>query len=247
MNKRILYITILVVVLISAIAVGSMIYLGVFKTESEKLVLTATLTPTPVAGESKLIGYLYSSGRTSGPMYQVTYLNKAESMISRPAYEAEMEGAFLMGDETAMSFYWGKCVEVSGVMQNQFNTLPLSDTYYRTNLSMSGIKASDKCSIVFGTYPEYEQVLANYSGTLDKNERPSPDIPYDYKIVLDTAVEVTNTASGISQMTKDIVLVPADETSFNTFRTKLGSAVTVSGEWIAGFAESNFVLVNIIN
>lgn len=244
MKARTFFISLIVFVGISAIAIGVMVYLN--SNRSGINVINTTTTPGPTLSDttSKIVGYIYTSGLSTGPEYQITYLNIAESIVRPEALQNQIEGSFLVGQDADYAQFWGKCVEVTGTMGPDINRQSLPETYYRSYISVTDIKISGSCAVSLNSYPEYEQLTGTYSGRIEKNTRPAPDIGYDYKLILSTPFTTTNTASGLEETVTDIIIVPLTEDTLEQMQDNLNKTVTVDGEWMNGFAETNFFLVN---
>lgn len=208
-------------------------------------------TPTHVFNDndSTLVGYVYSSGlKNNDAQYQLTYLNYAQSTILPTSIKTEIDGVFLNPttsiNNDLISLYWSKCVEVVGSIPANLNKTALSENYYRANLVIKTIQQSDKCTVDFDNSTDSGSITGSYAGTIARNNRPSPDIAYDYKLILTTPHTDDSNAAGTSQLITEIIIVPMTNDIFNKFKNNLGKPVTVSGGWMTGFAETSFFLVN---
>jgi hypothetical protein len=196
---------------------------------------------------SQIIGYVYSSGLQTGYKYQLTYLNYDKSNILPSGLRPILDGVFLAGDESTFASFWGECVEINGSMPSNLNTTDLSDNYYRTTFLVNNIQTSDKCSVTFNNQSDPAGTTTTYSGTVAVNNRPVPDIAYDYRLILTNPYFEKDSASGRETPIMAIPMVPMTTDVFIKLNVNFSKVVTVSGQWVSGFAESSFFLVSSVN
>ena len=132
-------------------------------------------------------------------------------------------------------------------MPPELNTVGISENYFRANMVVSSVQPSTDCSVSLDNYTDASSSSGTYSGIIARIDRPTPDIAYDYKLFLTTPYKSTDNASGQEEMVTSIIVVPMTTDVFSKFETGLGKTVTVNGQWMTGFAESSFFLVNSIN
>lgn len=206
----------------------------------------SSVAPTIQFSDSNVgvVGYVFSSGLQIGPDYQLTYINYEASNIAPVSLKMMLDGVFLVGQNDEFEQYWGMCVEVTGSLPPEINTTTPSENYFRANMRVTSIKLSDNCSVILDEHTDAAISTGTYTGIILRNERPAPDIAYDYKLVLTTPYTTTNTASGLEEIVSEVVVVPMNNEAFSIIGNNLGKKVTVDGEWMTGFAESTFFLVN---
>jgi hypothetical protein len=206
------------------------------------------ITPTPKIenGESSVVGYVYTSGLSSENSsydYQLTYINYQKSVIEPANITPLLDGIFLAGDNSTLSSYWGKCVRITGKLPSDLSIDDISQNYFRSNMTVKTINLSNECEATLDNTVDSAANSDYYSGVVARNERPSPDKAYDYKLILTTPYKSTATASGKEELITEIVIMPMTENIFTKFQSNVGNTVTVSGDWMTGFAETNFFLV----
>ena len=243
MRPKTFAISVIVFIGVAIIIIVAMYSLTPNKNNNSAVTPTAELTDN----SSKLIGYVYSSGLQTGYQYQLTYINYTKSTIVPANIMQSLDGVFLIGDETSIASYWGKCVEVNGLIPPGQDGTVLSDNYYRANLVVQSIEPSNDCMVSFNNYSDTVTPTDTYTGTIARNNRPFPDIGYDYKIILNTPYMDKNSASGLDQTVTEVVLVPMTNDVFTKLQQNVGKVAGVSGVWHAGFADSNFFLVTAVN
>jgi len=82
MSAKTFFISLLVFIGLSAIVIGAMVYFSTNKRASDNSQNNTSATITLAPTESRVVGYIYSSGLTDGPAYQLTYLTKSASVIN---------------------------------------------------------------------------------------------------------------------------------------------------------------------
>jgi hypothetical protein len=248
-NKNIIIVVIVAITALVLVA-GVFYWLGSNSKEAEKNAILPTPTKIMQASSpSKLYGYIFSSGINQTMVkyakYQVTYLNTKENVIGADSLTDKFDGAFLLGKDSDIEKYWGQCVEVAGSLTNDVASGDLVDNYYRVFMNVDSITPSTKCTIEITANPN-NTASKTFKGTIIKADRPEPDITYDYKLMLTTPYNDTENASGLEQKVTEIIITPASKEMFDAIRSNYNKKVTISGEWIWGFAESKFFLVSSI-
>lgn len=230
-------------VFISLVVIITVILFAIIPSKTDS---TNSVAPTIQFSDSdvSVIGYVFSSGLQTGPQYQLTYINYEASNITPVSLKMMIDGVFLTGQNKDFTPYWGKCVIATGSLPAEINTTNPSENYYRANMQVTSIALSDNCSVILDEHTDAAISTGTYTGIILSNKRPAPDIAYDYKLVLTTPYKTTNTASGLEELVSEIIIVPMNNGAFMEIEQNLGRKVTVDGEWMTGFAESTFFLVN---
>jgi len=212
--------------------------------------IPSLVSTTPKDGttmiEKEIVGVLRSSGLIkeekqklglAAVNYQVTDFN-----TNQPPY-----GYFLLSDELNDEML-GKCVKAGGVIYNGWKKDPL---YYLSNFSVLEVKKIEKLgNNNCAPYESFVKIFPNagekvsLSGVLMRQERPAPDIGYDYQLkLLKPFIDVVDESREINVMQ----VVPATNDIWLKFEKNINKEVGLEGyvEW--GYAESrHFRTSNII-
>jgi len=238
-----------ILAVIAIIAVATYIFVGTKKETGLKIVTitpTVTLLPTRSANStSTLMGYVFTSGKPATSDYQITYLNHSYSNLT--GVIANIEGAYLINSNIDFSAYWGKCVTIDGTYPSNINSADIESDYNRVAFNVVSIQESILCALVPGGTIATDSHSVTFSGTVAKNDRPAPDITYDFKLILDTPQLDSHNAQGINKSITEVLISPSNASNFNQLLGKVGQGVTITGNWVSGFSETNYVLVETIN
>ena len=234
-----------VFLIIALVVIISVIVLNKGETKLQNVV-SNPLDATDLDIKGEITGYIFSSGLQSNldTPYQITYINKETSLINPDSIKEILEGSFLIDAGFQIQNYWGKCVRVTGDFASNITQEEIELNYYRTTMTITSITPSNDCAIQFDESPSYEQVTKTYIGTLQQGVRPAPDINYDFVLRLLVPYTDENNATGIEQTVSDIYLVPLALENHISLTGNISKSVEVTGEWMTGFAESNFLLVS---
>lgn len=220
----------------------------------------------------EMIGVLRTSGVTSEiadkwnlyvpvviPTYQIRELKQEKINFNG----IDFYGAFLedyAGTEKRYQLnigrYIGKCVEVKAVMHlvtksfvNETYTVNGEYTYRNLYLSPISIKQLDynKCDPYPSSFiSDLEKTGAKiqiFSGTLQRQDRPAPDIGYDYSLSLETPFVDELSASGLPREASSITVEPSNNEIWKFVEQNIGRNVSLEGYMTWGYSESRYLLI----
>jgi hypothetical protein len=176
-------------------------------------------------------------------------------IITTKTSKTTLAGFFLDSTNPELGKDVGKCVKVMGLVKPGWDRVDFSKyllnnhyTYQRLAQIVSSVQltqASD-CASVFddkiSNFPEPDK--REYSGIIERFERPSPDINYDYLIKLTQAIDEEYGSSGIKgKMTSQIILIPDSLEAWEGMEQSIGESINIVGYKSVGYAESEYLLV----
>lgn len=207
-----------------------------------------------------LIGVLRTSGVSdhmaagwsiSKPTYQITSLTTKFSYSN-----IEFDGAYLVNSDVPLEKYLGRCVQLKAGVQELSKSFINGDylvngEYTYKNLLLYPIKVQP---LLFLFCKPYNNKLSSediekdpqrllVTGTMGRLTRDTPDIGYDYEIILDIPYIDPLSSAGPSKQKNSILVVPATNSIWEKIERNIGKRVTLDGHMSWGYAESRFLLV----
>ncbi len=167
--------------------------------------------------------------------YQLTDLNL-------PIKDAKTAlGYFLETDNPELAKLLGQCVSFRGLPKN------IQTTYERLAFQPLAIQnlypyyCNPYKSTPLSGQPEGNK--RTYQGTITHFPRPVPDVAFDYQLILEKPITEDYGASGSSQKTSQILIMPANNQIWQDLEKKIGNTTTLTGYKTTGLAQSHYLLV----
>lgn len=206
-----------------------------------------------------LVGYsgLSPSYKTSvGLQYsdlQVDNFNTEVALLPGPS----IQGIYLEKAGLNSTLLVGKCVLVTGQVKEGWLGAGNSDTGSGTGIGADkfrrvavlpqniSILPFDRCN----SYPvdsnQYDPTQASkYTGVIDRNVRPSPDVDYDYKIIFSSPIKLIEDRSAlIVNARSEVSVVPVNYKVRMDLEQSIGKRVEISGIVKWGYGTSEYILV----
>lgn len=141
----------------------------------------------------------------------------------------------------------GKCVQVTGVIPNEWKNKNKADTYNRSVLTVSNVEKIDNSNCL--PYPQTPAAIDSSQenlvlrGTPVHAKRPAPDIGYDYQLKLTKPFIDKFSSSGSPQEVNLVDMTPATNYIWMEIENNLNQEVDVEGNMVWGYAESRFLSV----
>ena len=187
--------------------------------------------------EKQKLGLTYSN-------YQVTELNEAINIE-----DLEFDGVYLE-EESDLIKLNGQCVRGRGLVSGQSAafinadyTINGSYTYRRLPLQITALEAQPPTEcLTYQTVPDktnrsnVDDIL-NLSGTIQRTNRPAPDIGEDYEIVLERPLLNIETGAGVRDLTN--IYVHYDNRLALEENVDRKVKITATIAW--GYAESRYL------
>lgn len=207
-------------------------------------------------GKDKFYGELQTTGFTESDIswynledgeYQLTYLGEIDS--DKIADYEIVTRVFIEPQGEDIDRYWGKCVSISGDLQEEVGGL-LKKVGYGNDIPVFDLKKIEevdesKCSKVYSVEPiGTEKFDGSISGELTRSVRPAYDISYDFELKLTEPSLELSGGSGL--LTESIYVSPISSVA-DEFTNSLDKKVKLEGYLTWGYAESRHFVVTKIS
>ncbi len=239
---------ILLTILELLIIAGSLflgIQIGKNQSSKNNLVNTQTNNTTP---KITVIGVIRTSG-LSNEEKQLFGLPSVSYQLTdlRSNVIQEIYGYYLIPNNKKLETFLGKCVQITGSEPLEWKGKNKNDFYQRTALNLLTINSVDisECDPYSATNvrSELESEKVTFYGTINNTNRPSPDINYDYQILLSKPYLEKENSSGLSQEVNTIVVIPSTFEVWDTLTNNINQMVKIEGYMEWGYAESKYLKI----
>jgi len=170
--------------------------------------------------------------------YQITdFVQGSES--------ADIYGYYLITNDDTLGSLMGKCVKVAGTVPGEWKEKDLGNpfTYSRSALDLISFENLDYTSC-----NPYSNITADPSdeqkftlqGVIIHDERPAPDIGYDYIFTPDKPFYDKFSPAGSGQYTSVISASPSSKNTWIDTENNIGKKVEIEGYMLWGYAESKY-------
>jgi len=180
--------------------------------------------------------------------YQITDLNNIND-------DNKILGYFLESKLSEIGKHLGKCVHIKGTIKQGWKDITKNNfqfnqkyTYQNSVLIPSQIKQLDfnKCNPY--RYDNSQNItnqnnFRSYRGIIRRINRPSPDINYDYEIILSVSTKEMYGSTGIVSNLTRIDFTPLNNNIWEEMEKRAGKVVTVEGYKTWGYGESEYLLI----
>ena len=197
---------------------------------------TDQMTITGVIRTSGLSDYERQKLDLTNVIYQLTDFNRIDKQ--------DINGYYLLSSDKTIETFLGTCVQIIGTEPTEWKNKNKSDSYLRTTILLNSISQIDnsKCS------PYSVNPSENIAGTekltlrgiVSNNNRPAPDINYDYQIKLSKPFLDKNSSSGSPQQVSLVDAVPDTNNVWIELTNNLNHEVEIQGYMEWGYAESKY-------
>lgn len=226
----------------------------VFNTKNKSSSSQQPKTPNQT-DETKVIGVLRASGLSDEEKLKFG-LTTANFQVTdfgdyQKAYqEGQIMGYYLKSD-TKYDELLGKCVQVAGVIPEEWKNKNIRDSYHRLALSVTTIEKIDNstCNPYSQTplAPNNTQEKLVLRGTVVHVKRPAPDIGYDYQLELEIPFVDKFSSAGSPQTVSLVDITPGTNDLWNEIEMNINKEITVEGYMVWGYAESRYLQVLTVN
>lgn len=247
-NKGYLTVVMLVLLIIGSLVVG-------FQIDKHKQ-FTENITPKPTTITTSPYQTVKGVLRTNGlseeekQKYNLTSINYQITDFGdyQKAYQENRVMGYYLISEFLKNDMLGKCVSVTGNIPEEWKNKKESNIYNRSVLQISKIEIID-----YSNCNPYAQILPTkdiaqekliFQGSVTHRKRPSPDIGYDYQIVLKEPFLDTYNASGSPQKIKLIDISPSTNSIWRVLQNSIDKEVTIEGTMAWGYSESRYLQIN---
>lgn len=204
-------------------------------------VQTAPVSPTQ-PNTDKITGLIRSSGLQPQEAQALGLSQGGYQLISQEAY-------FLEGHDS-LKAYLGECITLSG-QQKDWETVERNEgaqtTYNRRLFVVEGVYPENYATCYFSdTLAGQPQGRAvNYSGTVERMQRPAPDIAYDYQLRLQEPYRDANHPVEPGKLVKTLPLFAPDFEVMRSLETAVRRNIPlqIKGRQQQGYAEREAVWV----
>ncbi|MCK9368703.1 hypothetical protein M0R04_01880 [Candidatus Dojkabacteria bacterium] len=203
---------------------------------------TSTDTSAKIGKEYDLIGLMYDSGALAVASQNITTADYQVTFLAQNNTGVAADGFYLLGS-SGVSTYWGKCVGVDGTIPTEWSTTAkISNSYNRSAITVTGIELLpfEECGGGYTKDSKAGSTLETFIGTVQHTKRPSPDIAYDYKMVLDTPFVDKYSQSGLNPSVSSVIISPANFDMLTTIEGGMAQKLTLTGYAVGGYAESTY-------
>ena len=161
----------------------------------------------------------------------------------------QIMGYFLLSNDLNDELL-GKCVQVTGVIPEEWKNKKNADAYNRSVLNVTKIEKVD-----YSNCKPYSQIQPTAGSTQEKlllrgtvvhAKRPAPDIGYDYQLKLVEPIVDKFSSAGSPQKVSLADVTPTTNTLWNELENNIDKEITVEGYMVWGYAESRYLqIINI--
>jgi hypothetical protein len=199
-----------------------------------------------------LIGVVQSSGLRDEELRSLNLQGVRYQLAEVNANDYNVSGAFLVNGN--LSQLVGKCVRVQGDFVEGWEGVNMDSSsisgvfaYGRTALNVISTERLnyDNCTIYEEVEPfdmQFHQ-RRQFIGTVDRVERPAPDIGYDYVINLNEPFEDPLDAAGPGIARDTLVIMPGSNSIWRTIEESMGAQVLLEGFMTWGYAETRHFVI----
>ncbi|WP_224999645.1 hypothetical protein [Cesiribacter sp. SM1] len=217
------------------------------KTAEQQTAIDTSQTEAPEGvgivtdGPTQITGLLQTSGLQPDEAKALGLPERGYQLVSQNAY-------FLKGSDT-LAAYLGQCVTLSGQMQEDWQPEQHGGqiTYNR------GLFVVEEVHPQLYSYCHYTDTLetqpqgreVNYTGQVERMQRPAPDIAYDYQLRLQKPYRDQNHPVSPGKLVQTLPLVPGSFSVLSTLEAAVrqNRQLRVEGIQHQGYAESQAVWV----
>lgn len=210
-SKNLLIIILGLIIVLGSVFIG--IQIGKNQSSNQQsTVAQPTIAPSQT-DQITVMGVIRTSGLSaeekqrldlSNISYQLTDFNKND--------EQDLYGYYLISNDQAIETFLGKCVLITGTEPIEWKNKNKGDSYLRTAFVPDKIELVDnsKCNPYLATDSENIEGTEKLTlrGIVNDNNRPSPDINYDYQVKLSTPLLDEDNPSGSPQKISLVNAIP---------------------------------------
>ncbi len=216
----------------------------------QSVTVQPTITPSPVSLIT-ITGVIRSSGLNEdekqklglpGVDYQLTDFNKNDKL--------DLYGYYLISNNKSIESLLGKCVQIIGAEPAEWKNKNKADSYLRSALILNSItpRNTSECN-PYSTTPTENTAGAKkmtLRGIVTNNNRPAPDIYYDYQIKLSKPFLDKNNSSGSPQQIDLVDTVPDTNRVWIELTNNINHEVEIQGRMEWGYSESKYFRITSI-
>lgn len=248
-SKTLLFILLGCVVITVSVFIG--IQIGKSQTsDQQSIVVRPTIVP-PKTDQITVTGVIRTNGLSedekqklglSSVAYQLTDFNKNDKQ--------DLYGYYLISSDKTIETFLGKCVQITGNEPTEWKNKNKRESYLRTAFVLNSINQTDtsKCNPYSVTPSENVAGTEKLTlrGIVNTNNRPAPDINYDYQVKLSKPFLDKNSSSGSSQQISLVDAVPDTNIVWIELTSNINHEVEIQGYMEWGYAESKYFRITSI-